>query len=377
MEPQVDDWQPNDMNPVPGTEPDAELMKIANPFQRGPRYGSLIYFTTKAWDRYLLHLFESIGSLRRQTSQTQKSRGKRKLFEQAVGESSFTILTTLMLRWTMNANWSPTLKPQDSITGETADDDRHPLVPNAGKKLIKRFQPRWRFIPIIALAPVLGPATMFPENSRAQMLWESNKSDNGRPNMTKVAEIIKMFATDFPWQIDWIPSANQVKNMNHALFEAAMRYGTPKLAWFKNWLRKNMPLGKNNQNNGKKVILWVFWPITQWLIKHSDILTSVTDIAWYCRVLGDDCFAIHSTMGADVGTSIKEKFIQKDGVRVLVLSYMTSNEGLNLHYNCQNSIMLEQGVNYAMEYQAWSRVRQIGQKYTLYTHRLVNMTTID
>ena len=54
---------------------------------------------------------------------------------------------------------------KDSITGETADDDGQPPVANNGKKLIKRFQPRWRFIQIIAFAPVLGPATMFPETS--------------------------------------------------------------------------------------------------------------------------------------------------------------------------------------------------------------------
>jgi hypothetical protein len=33
MEPQVDDWQPNEFNPIVGTEPDAEFTKIANPFQ--------------------------------------------------------------------------------------------------------------------------------------------------------------------------------------------------------------------------------------------------------------------------------------------------------------------------------------------------------
>ncbi|KAF8536360.1 P-loop containing nucleoside triphosphate hydrolase protein [Trichophaea hybrida] len=399
MEPQADDWQPNEMNLLLSTQPDAEYTKIANPYQRGPRYGSHIHCITKAWDWYLLHLIESIGLLRRQTSQTQESRAKRKCFEQTVGESSFTILTTLMLRQTMVSripfdNLQPIIniprmviecqlvtyteasggrnfyqklvdchykELKDSITGETADDDRQPPVANDGKKLIKRFQPRWQFIRIVALAPVLGPPTMVPETSRAQMLWESNKSDNERSDMTKVAEIIKMFATGFPGQTDQIPSTNQVKNMNHARFEAAMQYGALKLAWLKNWLRKNMPLGKNNQINGEKVILWMYWPIIQWFIEQVSY----------------NCFAIHSAMGADACTSITEKFIQKDGVRVLVLLYMTSNEGLNIYYNCWNSILLEQGVNYAMEHQAWSRVRRIGQKYTQYTYRLVNMATID
>ncbi|KAF8537189.1 hypothetical protein BDD12DRAFT_807160 [Trichophaea hybrida] len=230
---------------------------------------------------------------------------------------------------------------KDSITGETADDDRQPPDANDAKKLIQRVQLRWRFIQIVALPPVSAPATMFPETCRAQMLWESNKSANGRPNMTKVAEIIKTFTTTFPGQTDRIPSSNQVKNMNHRCFEAAIRYGAPKLAWLKNCLPKNMPLCKNNQNNGY------------------------------------NCFAIHSAMAADAHASIKEKFIQKDAVQVLVLSYMTSNQGPHLHYICQKSIMLEQGVNYAMEHQAWLCVRWIGQKYTQYTLRLVNMATID
>ena len=33
MEPQADDWQPNEMNPILGTEPDAKFTKIANPYQ--------------------------------------------------------------------------------------------------------------------------------------------------------------------------------------------------------------------------------------------------------------------------------------------------------------------------------------------------------
>ncbi len=39
--------------------------------------------------------------------------------------------------------------------------------------------------------------------------------------------------------------------------------------------------------------------------------------------------------------------------------------------------MVEQGLNYAQEHQAWSRVRRIGQTQTQYTERLVNVDTID
>jgi hypothetical protein len=82
-------------------------------------------------------------------------------------------------------------------------------------------------------------------------------------------------------------------------------------------------------------------------------------------------------MSADVRASVKESFINRGQVRVLVLSYLTSNEGLNLQYNCRNSVMVEQGINHSIEHQAWLRVRQIGQQQTQPTTQLVNLATID
>ena len=49
-------------------------------------------------------------------------------------------------------------------------------------------------------------------------------------------------------------------------------------------------------------------------------------------------------MSSDACGSIKNSFINHRQVRVVVLIYLTSNECLNLHCNCQNSIMVEQGV---------------------------------
>jgi len=82
-------------------------------------------------------------------------------------------------------------------------------------------------------------------------------------------------------------------------------------------------------------------------------------------------------MSAEARASVKKSFINRGLVKVLVLSYLTSNEGLNLHYNCQNSVMVEQDINYSMDHQAWSRVRRIGQQQKQRTTRLVNLTTID
>ena len=82
-------------------------------------------------------------------------------------------------------------------------------------------------------------------------------------------------------------------------------------------------------------------------------------------------------MSTKTRSSIKQAFNGPGEVEILVLSYLTSNEGLNLHPQCRNSVMIEQGHNYAMEHQAWSRVRRIGQKNTQFTNRLVNLDTID
>ena len=75
---------------------------------------------------------------------------------------------------------------------------------------------------------------------------------------------------------------------------------------------------------------------------------------------------------------IKVEFITPIGsVEILVLLYLVSNEWLNLHPCCHHSVMVEQGVNYSMEHQAWSRVRRIGQCHKQVTEWLVNFDTID
>ena len=76
--------------------------------------------------------------------------------------------------------------------------------------------------------------------------------------------------------------------------------------------------------------------------------------------------------------SIKVEFTTPTGsVEILVLSYLVSNEGLNLHPCCHHSVMVEQGINYSMEHQAWSRVRRIGLCHKQVTERLMNFDTID
>lgn len=93
--------------------------------------------------------------------------------------------------------------------------------------------------------------------------------------------------------------------------------------------------------------------------------------------MGINTAAIHSTLSQKSRDRLKEAFNRGDDLKVLVLSYITSNEGLNLHHRCHHNIMVEQGISYASEHQAWSRVRRIGQQFRQETTRLVNLETID
>ena len=82
-------------------------------------------------------------------------------------------------------------------------------------------------------------------------------------------------------------------------------------------------------------------------------------------------------MSADARASVQKSCINLGQLRVLVLSYLTSNEGWNLYYNCRNSVMVEQGIKDPMEHQAWSHVRQMGEQQTQRTAQLVNLATIN
>ena len=67
-------------------------------------------------------------------------------------------------------------------------------------------------------------------------------------------------------------------------------------------------------------------------------------------------FAIHAGLDTKTRDKLKQEFNRPGGVNVLVLSYISSSEGLNLHHQSHHTILVDQGKDYAMEHQAWSRV---------------------
>ena len=53
-----------------------------------------------------------------------------------------------------------------------------------------------------------------------------------------------------------------------------MEYGAPKLAWLRRYLKRVVGQGK------QRVILWVYWPLSQWYIQevyHPFYPTSYSD----------------------------------------------------------------------------------------------------
>jgi len=239
----------------------------------------------------------------------------------------------------------------------------------------KPFGPCWRFIWLISIALIPGPASMDPEISLSKWLWKflSGVADMGRPNLIMLMTVISELAKAFPEKTDRIPPPEKVQGMAYDQILAALRLGAPKLAWLKQYLRNTLMA----KDNAEKVIMWVYWPLTQWLVEQvstpftfphsathisSDIwiwcltltstlrMTMILTCAQYCRVLGYNSFAIYRSMSADARASVKKSFINCRQVRVLVLSYLTNNEGLILHYNCRNSVTVEQGINYSMEH---------------------------
>ena len=72
------------------------------------------------------------------------------------------------------------------------------------------------------------------------------------------------FAKAFTGKTDQVPPSRKVKGMMYDQSKAALWFGALTLAWLKHYLRNTLTA----KDNGGKVILWVYWPLTQWLIEQ-------------------------------------------------------------------------------------------------------------
>jgi hypothetical protein len=72
------------------------------------------------------------------------------------------------------------------------------------------------------------------------------------------------FANTFPGKMDRIPPPEKVKGMTYDSIEAVLQFGALKLAWVIYYLRNTLTA----KLKGEKVILWVYWPLTQWFVEQ-------------------------------------------------------------------------------------------------------------
>lgn len=75
-----------------------------------------------------------------------------------------------------------------------------------------------------------------------------------------------------------------------------------------------------------------------------------------------ECLTIFGNMPPLDRERVKNQFNQDESVRILIASTLASGEGLDLHHQCSNAIMMERQWNPANEEQAEYRFKRIGQK---------------
>jgi hypothetical protein len=85
---------------VSGTERGAGFTPVADPYKKGPEFGSVVHCTTMAWYAYMLPIIGEVGKLRRAT-QTSDILIRRHCYEETIGKRAFAVLCTVMLRRTM------------------------------------------------------------------------------------------------------------------------------------------------------------------------------------------------------------------------------------------------------------------------------------
>jgi hypothetical protein len=136
------------------------------------------------------------------------------------------------------------------------------LAPTMGTT--KLFGVCWQFILLISVALIVGPATMDPNKSSLKQFWSflSGVADTGRPNLVMLRMGISMFAMASPWKTQQIAPCQKVKGMTYDQIQAALRFVALMLGCLKHYLWTTLTA----KENGYMVILWVYMPLTQWLV---------------------------------------------------------------------------------------------------------------
>ena len=126
---------------------------------------------------------------------------------------------------------------------------------NWGVKALK-FGPRWRYIRLISLSPMLGPAS-FQSSFRGATLWTT-------PSKELLCTMARLFLEWLPRQFrnnPYLPkSTRYLRELTDTEWLNVLEWGAPKLGHLRDQLRNLV------EEQEKKVILWVYWPLSQWLV---------------------------------------------------------------------------------------------------------------
>ena len=111
--------------------------------------------------------------------------------------------------------------------------------------------------------------------------------------------------------------------------------------------------------------------VAYWTVLRKEKIVIWTSSTWiqelatlYLQAAGiRDIGALHSDLDEEQRRAIKLSFnTDPNGCMILVGSYQVGSSGLNLHHLCRYTILLESGLNRAMEAQARSRTRRLTQR---------------
>ena len=96
----IDDYWIATRSNVPGTERGAGFTPVADPYKKGPEFGSLVHCTTMACNAYMLPKICEVGKLTKD-AQTSNILIRQHRYEVTIGKRAFAVLCALKLQRTM------------------------------------------------------------------------------------------------------------------------------------------------------------------------------------------------------------------------------------------------------------------------------------
>jgi hypothetical protein len=252
--------------------------------------GSMVHCTVDAWDDFIQEDANTCKDLRKKQNDKDFSEEDRALLEDA--QTRFEdrlgwLLESLMLRRSMSSkvpfnNPQPIINiPTNKITTKMLQfGSRRQLaiysgIVNTGYEAIKNraktdteastmsFSPQWRFLRHVSLAPVLASVAANPQDGNA--VWVRSRPTVGSYDADRqlVEEVVDDFLADYPEYFkDIIPAGQTLVTMSNEQLAQGLSLGAPKMTYLANLLDNIVTKRK------QKVIVWTYWPATQWFTEQ-------------------------------------------------------------------------------------------------------------